>query len=563
MAMSLSRLLPRAGRRGALIAAALVAGACGGHGVSSATADGSASASSAASSGTGTGATTGTGAAVRVPAGDWPDFGYGPSRTGVGPADTGITPATAGKLSARKVTIDGIADSSAIELHAVTVRGGRHDVVVVTTSYGNTVAFDARTGTHLWEYRPTGVNATPGNPQVTTASPVADPDRQFVYTASPNGLIHKLAVATGRQVWARRITTDPAHEKIASALNVSGDWVVAVTGGYIGDIPPYDGHVVTISRTTGRIVHVWNSECSGRHRLIAASSCPVTNTRGDNAIWGRAGAVIEPDTNRILVATGNGPFDGRTSWGNSALELAPDASRLLHNWTPPNQAALNQGDVDVGSTSPAILPAYHGLRLAVQGGKDGRLHLLNLARLNGTSGGAGPRLGGELGEVASPGGGEVLTAPATWSHAGHVYLFVGTDSGTAAYELVGGTPSPPAHRVGERHRGHQPDRRRWPALRLRRVGRSPRPPPAGERRAGPLAAPLRRSLEQPDRRRRPRHRADRQLPRRQRDEHRLRVPPARPLTRRRWWRLTPAARPTQRRRCRGGQNPPSARPAPM
>jgi outer membrane protein assembly factor BamB len=419
-------------RRALLVAGALLAGACGGHSASTATA----SDSSAVSSDSASSPALST---QPVPAGDWPDFGYTADRSSAGPVETGITPSTASKLTARRVRIDGIADSSPIELHAVTVRGARHDLVAVTTSYGNTVAFDARTGRALWEFRSRGVNATPGNPQVTTASPVADPDRRFIYTASPDGVIHKLAVGSGHQVWSRSITFDPAHEKIASALNLSGNWVVAVTGGYIGDIPPYDGHVVTINRQSGRIVHVWNSECSDRHKLIAAKSCPVTNTRGDNAIWGRAGAVIEPGSKRILIATGNGPFDGRTSWGGSALELAPDASRLLHNWTPPNQDQLNHSDTDVGSTSPAILPAYHGLRLAVQGGKDGRLHLLNLARLDGTTGGAGPRLGGELGEVAAPGGGQVLTAPAVWSNAGHVYLFVGTDSGGAAYELAGGS----------------------------------------------------------------------------------------------------------------------------
>lgn len=408
-----------------------MAGACGGQGASTATARPGASGSITATADP-------ANAPQTVPAGDWPDFGYTADRGGAGPADTGITPSAVAKLSARRVRIDGIADSSPIELHAVTVRGARHDLVAVTTTYGNTVAFDARTGQILWEFRPQGVNATPGNPQVTTASPVADPDRRFIYTASPNGVIHKLAVAGGRQVWAQSITFDPAHEKIASALNLSGDWVVAVTGGYIGDVPPYDGHVVTIDRRTGRIVHVWNSECSNRHTLIAANSCPVTDTRGDNAIWGRAGAVIEPGSGRILVATGNGPFDGRTSWGSSALELTPDAGRLLHNWTPPNQNALNHSDTDIGSSSPAILPAYHGLHLAVQGGKDGRLHLLNLARLDGTAQAAGPRLGGELGEVAAPGGGQVFTAPAVWSHAGHVYVFVGTDAGSAAYQLVGG-----------------------------------------------------------------------------------------------------------------------------
>jgi outer membrane protein assembly factor BamB len=271
---------------------------------------------------------------------------------------------------------------------------------------------------------------------VTTASPAADPGRRFVYSASPDGVIHKLALATGRQVWSRRITFDPAHEKIASSLHVSRSWVVAVTGGYIGDVPPYDGHVVTIDRATGRIDRVWNSECSSRHRLIAARSCPVTNTRGDNAIWGRAGAIIEPGSGRILVTTGNGPFDGRSSWGDSVLELAPDASRLLHNWTPANQARLGAGDVDLGSTSPALLPPFHGRRLAVQGGKAGVLDLLDLDRLDGTTGGAGRRLGGQVSETSAPGGAQVFTQPAVWSAGGRTYVFVTDGAGTTAYQLV-------------------------------------------------------------------------------------------------------------------------------
>ena len=370
-----------------------------------------------------------------VPAADWRQFGDNAQATGVGPRATGITAGNVGRLSLRSVTIDGVADSAPIELHGVRVGRGRHDLLVVTTSYGKTIAIDAGTGRRLWEFDPAGVDSTPGNPQVTTATPIADPNRRYIYSASPNGVIHKLSVATGRQVWSRSITFDPAHEKIASALNISGPWVVAVTGGYFGDAPPYDGHVVLLNRGTGGIAHVWNTECSNRQTLIRASSCAVTTNRGDNAIWGRPGAVLEPGSGRILVATGNGPFDGRTSWGDSVLELSSDASRLLQSWTPTNQAQLSASDTDLGSSSPAQLPLFHGRRLVVQGGKDGRLHLLDLARLNGI-GGAGPRLGGELSEVSSPGGGEVVPQPAVWSSGGRAYVFVATGAGTAAYQLV-------------------------------------------------------------------------------------------------------------------------------
>jgi hypothetical protein len=194
--------------------------------------------------------------------------------------------------------------------------------------------------------------------------------------------------------------------------------------------------VVTIDRVTGRIDHVFNTECSDRHQLIAARSCPVTNTRGDNAIWGRAGAIIEPGSGRILVTTGNGPFDGRTSWGDSVLELSPDAARLLHNWTPTDQARLSAGDVDLGSTSAALLPSFHGRRLAVQGGKAGVLDLLDLDRLDGTTGGAGRRLGGQVSETSAPGHAQVFTQPAVWSHGGGTYVFVADGAGTAAYQLV-------------------------------------------------------------------------------------------------------------------------------
>jgi outer membrane protein assembly factor BamB len=363
-------------------------------------------------------------------------FNYDARRSGVGPRDTGINRRDLGSLGTRVVHIDGAADSSAVELHAVLVHGRTRDVIVVTTSYGKTIAIDPGTGERLWEYTPADIGADQGSPQFTTASPIADPDRRYVYAATPDGLVHKLAVATGEQVrsghWPVRVTFDPRREKLGTALNISGRSVVVATGGYDGDPPTYQGHVVMIDRGSGRVTHVWNALCSNRHYLIdPPRSCPSS----DAAIWARAGAVIEPGTGRILVATGNAPFNGATDWGDSVLELTPSATRLLHNWTPTDQAQLNDTDTDLGSTAPAVLPTVQGWRLAVQGGKDGKLHLLNLNRLNGTRGGAGPRLGGELEDVSSPGGAAVFTAPAVWSHGGRVYVFVADNSGTAAYVL--------------------------------------------------------------------------------------------------------------------------------
>jgi len=284
----------------------------------------------------------------------------------------------------------------------------------------------------LWEFTPSDIGSYRGSAQVTTANPVVDPDRRYVYAASPDGLIHKLALATGTQVstahWPARITLLPAREKIAAALNISGRYIVAVTGGYYGDAPPYQGHVVLIDRASGAVAHVWNSLCSNRRYIQQPTSCSAS----DSAIWARAGAVIEPGTGRILVATGNGPFNGRTDWGDSVLELTPHASTLLHNWTPTDQAQLTSNDEDLGSTAPALLPGTH---LAIQGGKAGVLDLLDLDRLDGTAGGPGPRTGGQLQQLPSPGSDQVFTTPVVTTIGGRPYAFIADSSGTFAYVL--------------------------------------------------------------------------------------------------------------------------------
>ena len=372
--------------------------------------------------------------AVAAPAPhDWTRFGYNAARSNSSPYATGITAANASHLQRQRVDLDGTIDSSPIFLHGVTVNGATHDVLFVTTTYGRTLAVDAASGRVLWRYTPPGYSSWAGSYRITTATPIADPGRSAIYAASPDGHIEKLSVADGAALWSTAITRLPQREKIAAALNFAGGRVIATTGGYVGDAPPYQGHVVTLNPATGAIVHVWNSLCSDRHSLIVPSSCSAS----DSAIWARAGAVVDPATGRLLIATGNGPWNGRTNWGDSVLELSADAAHLLQSWTPRNQAQLESGDTDLGSTAPALL----GGSLAVQGGKDGLLRLLNMRRLNGTTH-AGTRQGGELQTTVAPGRTDVFTAPAVWHTGRSTWLFVTTNDGTAAFRLTRGRLRP-------------------------------------------------------------------------------------------------------------------------
>jgi PQQ-like domain len=358
---------------------------------------------------------------------DWTRFGWDAERSSAPTAASGITKDNVTSLVRQQVTLDGTVDASAIYLHGVEVNGAPHDVFFVTTSYGKTLAIDADSGTVLWRYTPTGYDSWAGSYQITTATPVADPDRSAVYAASPDGHIQKLAVADGHVVWTTAITMLPAREKIAASLNYFNGRVIATTGGYIGDAPPYQGHVAILDGATGTLLHVWNSLCSDQTGLLDPASCPES----DSAIWGRAGAVIDTTSGDIFVATGNGLWDGGTNWGDAALELNPDATAMLGNYTPTNTAQLNASDADLGSTSPVLL----GGGLVVQGGKDGSMRLLDWSKLGGTA----PHKDSERQIVSTPSGTDLFTAPAVWHSGTETRLFAADNGGTTAWTLRGDT----------------------------------------------------------------------------------------------------------------------------
>jgi len=365
---------------------------------------------------------------------DWPEFGLDPQRTDATLRPTGITLANVTRLTDRRITLPGTVDSSPIYLHAVKVARRVRNVVVVTTTYGRTVALDPATGGLLWTFTPSGYTSWAGSAQITNASPIADPDRRFVYAASPDGLIHKLALADGREdpagAWPARITRDPVREKLAAALNIDGPDVIATTGGYLGDAPTYQGHVALLARATGKVVGVFNTLCANRHTLIVPTSCPES----DSAILSRGGPLVEPGGRRLLIATGNGAWNGTTDFGDSVLELTFPGLRLRQAYTPTDQATLNANDLDLGSTAPALL-GHDRLLVA---GKDAIMRVLDLAALDGHRPPGPQTLGGDLQTLPTPGAAEPFTQPAVSAGGDQTTVFAATFAATAAYTVVGG-----------------------------------------------------------------------------------------------------------------------------
>jgi PQQ-like domain len=378
---------------------------------------------------------------------DWGRFAYDAARSNAGPASTGITRSNVAHLRRRDVSIAGVVDSAPVFAHGVVAAGHRRNLVVVTTIYGRAVALDAATGRAVWQFVPPGTRSLVGSPQITTASPIIDPTRRFVFSTAPTGLVYRLALGSGHPTggaWPVRITRDPTREKLPAALNIDGCSLLVTTGGYFGDAPAYQGHVVAISLISGRITAVFNALCSDRRVILTPSSCSESGA----AIWGRSGAVVDPVTGRILVATGNGTFDGATNWGDSALALAPGSLLLRQSYTPRDQSVLNSHDIDLGSTAPAPLPisAPGAPEVLLQGGKDSLLRLLLANRLDAANGGTGS-VGGEWQVLATPARTLMYAEPASWrdAHGGvHVAVADGVPNvgsgATAVYALTGTRP---------------------------------------------------------------------------------------------------------------------------
>jgi hypothetical protein len=181
---------------------------------------------------------------------------------------------------------------------------------------------------------------------------------------------------------------------------------------------------VAINLVSGHIDAVFNTLCADRHTIISPPTCPAS----DSAILSRSGPVVEPGGKRVLIATGNAPYNGTTDFGDSVIELTLPKLKFRQAFTPTSQASLNSEDLDLGSGSPALLPGH----LALIGGKDGLLRLLSLAHLDGHARRRPSRTGGDLQDVPTPGSAMLFSTPAVW----HSYVFVADGGGTTAFVVA-------------------------------------------------------------------------------------------------------------------------------
>jgi outer membrane protein assembly factor BamB len=387
---------------------------------------------------------------------DWLQFNFDPQHSGNDTKETKITPQTIGTLHRLfKVSLPSVADGAPAYLSSVKTSTGNVNMLFVTTKGGHIIALDAVDGNVIWSHQYGSGSYRINNrsqPTYTTSSPAVDPNREYVYSYGLDGYVHRYRVADGEEIktdgWPEVCTLKPFDEKGSSALAIatakdSNSYVYVANGGYLGDHGDYQGHLTTIDLHNGT-QHVFNA--NGSNQTVHFVERPGTPDwpAVQTAIWARAGVVYDAATDKIYMATGNGQFDPKGhNWGDTIFSLNPDGTGKngdpVDSYTPENFAQLDREDLDLGSTAPAIIPTPENCaikELAVQGGKDMLLRLVDIENLSG-HGGPG-YVGGEIGKpVDIPSGEMVFTAPAVWvdPQDKSSWIFVGTYDGLAAFRL--------------------------------------------------------------------------------------------------------------------------------
>jgi hypothetical protein len=249
---------------------------------------------------------------------DWPMSGYDPARTSDAPR--GIAPERVATLRERRVALPGTVDSSPILLAGVPVDGAWRDVIVMTTTYGRTLALDAATAHELWRFEPASYGSLAGTPQITTATPVPTAARSTpprptasstnsgsaTATRSPPGMAgDRHGRPSAREACVR---AQPRWRHAARHHRRLLRRRAAVPGQGRRDRPRRWPHHLGAELAVLRP--------PGDHR---ARELPGVGLRD----LGPRPAVVNPADHHGFVTTCNGPFDGRTNWGDSVLELSP------------------------------------------------------------------------------------------------------------------------------------------------------------------------------------------------------------------------------------------------
>jgi hypothetical protein len=340
------------------------------------------------------------------------------ARTGQNLQETILTPANVkssmfGKLFV--MNVDGKVDAQPLYVPSVTIPSqGVHNVLYVMTEHDSAYAFDADTGAQLWKVSLLGSGETTSDavfgcgqvsPEIgITSTPAIDLQvgphgAMYVVAMSKDGSgnyhqrLHALDITNGTELFAGPVevqatfsgsgsenTFNPkVHKERAALVIVNG--VVYTSWSSHCDASSYAGWVIGYNQTTLARVSVLNLAPNG----------------GGNALWAAgAGPAVDSSSN-LYVLTGNGTFDtalnasgfpNKGDYGNAFVKVATAGGTLsvADYFTMSNTVSESNGDVDLGSGGPMVLPTLNDSQgqprsLAVGTGKDKHIYVVDRANM--------------------------------------------------------------------------------------------------------------------------------------------------------------------------------------
>ena len=317
---------------------------------------------------------------------------YNIARTGAQLNETILTPAnvtpnTFGRLYARTVDAQIIAQPLYVSNVSIPRLGVRNVVYVVTRA--NTVfAFDAdSTDTNpadglVWSTPVTvepaavvpGMCSETVGPVGVNSTPVIDPatNTMFLVSRRADGTLWliSLDITTGTikgtvQIAAtlNGLTFNQSLEIQRTGLLLENGTIVFAFGSLSCDNAGWHGWVLAYRETDLTQVGVFTT----------------TSSAGwGGGVWQSGSGLVGDGLGNIYFETGNGSVNGNTDFGQSFVKLALGSApnyglTYQGSYTVSNWNTLNNGDTDLGSGGPLLLP---GNRL-VGGGKQGKLYVLN------------------------------------------------------------------------------------------------------------------------------------------------------------------------------------------
>lgn len=329
---------------------------------------------------------------------DIPTFHVAAGRSGLNSREASLNPSDVNPGSFGKLfsyTIAGYAYGEPLIMSNVSIRGTAHNVLYVATEQDEVYAFDAEhygTGAPLWQVSLLGSGEKPQTGaaiapyQGITSTPVIDPSTNTLYIVSAQQTsrgstfrLNALDITTGAQKFDGPVTIHAAVPATNSdAVNGTATLTTACVqraallladgNVYIGFGGCHSGWLLAYNARTLTLAGVFNAS-------------PNLNGEGPYAsaggVWMGGGGPVADSAGNIYIATGNGPWDGKTAFGDSILRFSPTL-RLEDYFTPDTYRFMDCADGDLAAGGLLLIPGTSEL---VAGGKSGKLYLVDTGHL--------------------------------------------------------------------------------------------------------------------------------------------------------------------------------------